>query len=75
MLFEESGFSIHIETNLKEINFLDIIFNFDHIIYWPFRKQDYIDTSANHSPAIFKQVLKLVSNRLSVNSYNSDIFD
>lgn len=38
-IFKEIGFDIEIETNLKEVDFLDITFNLASGIYRPYKKQ------------------------------------
>ena len=78
-LFKEEGLSISIETNLIEIDFSDITFNFAAKKYFPFPKANntplYIKVFRNHSPTIIKQVPKMINKRISDLSCNKEKFD
>lgn len=78
-IFKEIGFDIEIETNLKEVNFLDITFNLSNGTYKPYKKPNdklmYINTSSNHPPQVIKQLPTSISKRLSENSSNENIFN
>ena len=77
--FKDIGFDIEIETNLKQVNFLDITFNLDNGIYKPYKKPNdklaYINVSSNHPPQVIKQLPTSLSKRLSDNSTNETIFN
>ena len=47
-IFKDAGFSIAIETNSKEVDFLDITFNLNNGLYKPYNK-------TKRSTAIYKQ--------------------
>ena len=52
-ILKDVGFSIHIETNLKVVDFLDIAFNLNKDTYKPYKKPKTpllsINKSSNHS--------------------------
>ena len=77
-LFKDSGFLIDIKTNLKIVNFLDITFNLKNGTFKPYKKPNnsllYIKKSSNHLPQIIKQLPKIISDRLSKNSSNEELF-
>ena len=78
-LFKNIDFKIEIVTNLTEVDFLDVTFNLENNTYRPYKKPNdkliYIDVSSNHPPQIKKQLTKIISDRLSRNSSNADIFN
>ena len=78
-IFKEIGFKIGIETNLKIVDFLDITFNLINGSYKPYKKPNdvllYINKNSNHPPQIIKELPKIINDRLSRNSSNSDIFN
>ena len=78
-VLENIHFKIEIVTNPTEVDFLDVTFNLENNTYRPYRKLNdkliYIDVSSNHLPQIKKQLTKVISDRLSRNSSNADIFD
>ena len=78
-IFKNINFKIEIVTNLTEVDFLDVTFNLENNTYRPYKKPNdqiiYIDISSNHPPQIKKQLTKIISNRLSRNSSNADIFN
>ena len=71
-IFKNINFKIEIVTNLIEIDFLGVTFNLENNTYRPYKKPNdkliYIDVSSNHPPQIKKQLTKIVSDRLSLNS-------
>ena len=77
-IFKNINFKIEIVTNLTEVDFLDVTFNLENSTYRPYKKPNdkliYIDVSSNHPPQIKKQLTKIISDRLSQNSSNADIF-
>ena len=78
-IFKDIGFDIDIETNSKEVHFLDITFNLNNGIYKPYKKPNdrllYINKSSNHPPQIINQLPKIISDRLSRNSSNKEVFN
>ena len=78
-IFKDTGFDIEIETNLKQVNFLDITFDLDSDTYRPCKKPNdkllYVNTSSNHPPQVIKQLPSSLSKRLSNNSSNETIFN
>ena len=78
-IFKDVGFSIDIETNSKVVDFLDITFNLNNGIYKPYKKPNdrllYINKSSNHPPQIINQLPKIISDRLSRNSSNKEVFN
>ena len=78
-IFKGIGFSIDIQTNLKEVDFLDVTLNLQNGTYRPYKKAKdkllYIHSSGNHPPPIIKQLLNSISERLSKNSFNQEVFN
>ena len=78
-IFKDVGFGIDIETNSKVVDFLDITFNLNNGIYKPYKKPNdrllYINKSSNHPPQIINQLPKIISDRLSRNSSNKEVFN
>ena len=78
-VFKNIDFKIEIVTNLTEVDFLDVTFRLENNTYRPYKKPNdkliYIDVSSNHPPQIKKQLTKIISDRLSRNSSNADIFN
>ena len=78
-IYKDIGFGIDIQTNLKEADFLDIILNLQNRTYRPYKKPDdkllYICSSSNHPPQIIKQLPNSISESLSKNFSNLEIFN
>ena len=78
-IFKEVGFKIEIQTHLKIVNFLDVTFNLANGTYKPYKKANesllYTNTSSNHPPKGIKQLPTSISERLSNNSSNEEIFN
>ena len=78
-ILKKAGFKIKIKTNLHIVDFLDITFNLLDGTYTPYKKPNdlllYVNTSSNHPSQIVKQLLISISNRLSNNSLNKQVFD
>lgn len=59
------GFDIHIKTNLKEMHFLNITFNFIKFTYKPYSKSNnkplYIQTRHKYTPSIMKQITESIN--------------
>ena len=72
-------FKIEIKANLHIVDFLDVRFNLLDRTYKPYKKPNdqllYVNTSSNHPPQIIKQLPISISNRLSNNSSNKQVFD
>ena len=79
VLFKEERLSIIIETNLFEVDFLDVTFNLATVKYFSFRKANntpiYINILSNHPPTIIKQLPKMANRRISNLSCNKEEFD
>ena len=78
-IFKNIDFKIEIVTNLTEADFLAVTLNLENNTYRPYKKSNdkliYIDVSSNHPPQIEKRLTKIISDRLSRNSSNADIFN
>ena len=78
-VFKDIGFSIDIQTNLKEVDFLDVTLNLQNGTYRPYKKANdkllYNHSSSNHPPQIIKQLPNSISERLSKNSSNQEVFN
>ena len=78
-IFKNIGFKINIVTNLTDVNFLDVIFNLTNGTFRHYKKPNdkllYIHTSSNNPPQIFKQLPKVMNERLSHNSSNEAVFN
>ena len=77
--FKSFGFKIEIFTNLPEVHFLDATFNLRTNTYRPYRKPNntpsYIHMPSNHPPEILKRLPTLISELVSRNSCNKQIFN
>ena len=73
------GFQIEIETNLKEVKFLDVTFNLNSGLCKPFKKPTdqllYVTTWSNHPPQVIKQLPNSINRKLIENSSNKAVFD
>ena len=78
-IFRNAGFTIKIKTNLLIVDSLDVTFNLLDGTYKPYKKSHdqllYVNTSSNHPPQIIKQLPTSISNCLSNNSSNKQVFD
>ena len=76
---KEVGFKREIQTHLKIINFLDVTFNLTNGTYRPYKEANesllYINTSFNHPAQVIKQLTISLSERLSNNLSNEEIFN
>ena len=65
--------------NKKVVNFLDITLDLDNNLYKPFMKENntilYINKKSNHPPSALKNIQENVTNRISRNSANQEIFN
>ena len=61
------------------VDFLDLMFNLLDGMYKAYKKPNnqllYVNTSSNHPPQIIKQPPISISNRLSSNASNKQVFD
>ena len=66
-MFEDVGFRLEIKTNLKQVEFLDVTFNFITALYTPYEKPNvylfYINTSSDHPPQVIKQLTNSINKR------------
>ena len=78
-MFESTGLSITVKTNLKIPNFLNIHFEIKDNIYQPYKKLNdeplYINKNSNHPLTVVKQILKAISKQVSDISSNREIHD
>ena len=76
---KDIGFSLEIETNLKELCFLDISLNLQNRTYRPYKKPKhgllYMDSLSNHLLKVIKQIPNSILERLSKKSSNEEIFN
>ena len=72
-VFQDIGFSLEIESNLKEADFLD------YGTYRPYKKPNdsllYINSLSNQPPNVIKQILNSIQDRLLKNMSNEEIFN
>ena len=78
-VFKDIGFSLEVETNLKEVDFLDVSLNLRNKTYQPYKKANngllYIHSLSNHPPNVVKQILNSIQERLSKNVSNEETFN
>ena len=77
-MFQELGLGVSIEANLKQTDFLDILFNLTKNSYKPYRKPNenpiYINVNSNHPKNIKKQLPNMISARISNLSSSKQLF-
>ena len=77
--FKDNGLQITIETNLKQVNFLDVTLDLPSGKFWPYQKENnsllYINKLSNHPPNITKQLPTMIQDRVSSLSCSRDEFD
>ena len=78
-IFWSAGFKIEIKINLYIVDFLNVTLNLLDGTYKPYKKPNgqllCVNASSNHPPQIIKQLPISISNRLSNNSSNKQVFD
>ena len=78
-IFKNSGFKIEMNTILQMVDFLNVTFNLLDGTYELYQKPHerllYANTSSNHPPEIIKQLLTSITNCLSNNSSNKQVFN
>ena len=78
-VMKDLGFQIERETNLKEVNFLDVAFNLNSGLYKPYKKRNdqllYVTTSSDHPLQVIKQLPNCINRKLIENSSNKDVSD
>ena len=78
-IFRDNGFSITINMNMKQANFLDVSMDIETGRHKPYRKPNdsplYINYKSNHPPTIIKEIPAMVQTRLSDLSCNVEEFD
>ena len=72
-IFQRNGLKLDIKCNLKVVDYLDITSDLKTGSYKPYRKPN-INSKSNHTPTILKQIPTAISNRISTNSSNEEIF-
>ena len=78
-IFNDVGLSTDIKTNSKVVDYLDITFNLNNGTYKSYKKLNdpllFINKSSNHPLKIINQLPRIISDRLSRNSSNKEVFD
>ena len=78
-IFRDEGLILEVEVNLTVTDFLDIVIDTTQNVIRPYKKPNnslqYINTKSSHPPCVIKQLPKSISERLSRNSSNQQIFD
>ena len=78
-IMKDLAFQTEIETNPKEVNFLDVTFNLNSRLYKPYKKSNdhllYVATSSNQPPQVIKQLPNSINRKLIENSLNKAVFD
>ena len=78
-IFQENGFSIKINVNVTNVNFLDINLDLLTGTYRPFMKDNekpvYVHSNSNHPRSILQNIPKSVNLRLSKISSDKNVFD
>ena len=72
-VFKKCGLSIVVDTNLKTVSFLDVIFDLDKNIYKPCWKP--VNKNSNHPPNVLKQLPKSIAKRISEILLSEEIFN
>ena len=77
-VFKCIGFSLEIETNLKEEDFLEVSLNLQNGTYRLYKKPNnrllYIHSLSNQKPNVIKQIPSSIQERLSKNLPNEETF-
>ena len=77
-VFKDIGFSFEIETNLKEVDFIEVSLNLWNGTYRHYKKLNdsllYIPNLSNHPPNVIKQIPNSIHERLPKSSSNEEIF-
>ena len=72
------GLEILAESNLKIVNYLDVVLNLNNGSFKPYHKPDdiiqYINKEYNHPPSIIEHLPASIEKRLSNNSSDENIF-
>ena len=78
-VFKDIGFSLEIETNLKEVDFIDVSLNLRNGTYRPYKKPNdlllYIHSLSHHPPNVIKEIPNSIQEGLSKNSSNEEILN
>ena len=78
-VIKDLEFQIEIETNLREVNFLDVTFNLNSGLYDPYKEPSdqllYVTTSSDHPPQVIKQRPNSINRKLIDNLSNKDVFN
>ena len=77
-MFKDFGLEILAESNLTNVNYLDVTPNLNNASFKPYHKPDYIiqdiNKESNHPPSIIKHLPVSIEKRLSNNSSDEKIF-
>ena len=65
--FKDIGLNITIETNMRQVDFLDVTLDLISDIYKPFKKPNsktlYVNAKSNHPPTVMKHLPETVNKR------------
>ena len=77
--FKDEGLNIVVQTNMVEVDFLDVTLNLSSGTFKPYRKPNdtplYIHKNSNHPSSIKKNLVPMINNRLNMISSNETVFN
>ena len=77
-VFKQFGLKITTESNLHQVDFLDVTFNLYTGKFWPFKKPNntllYVNAKSNHPKNIIKNLPKMIGSRISKISSSKEEF-
>ena len=77
-VFKQFGLKITTESNLHQVDFLDVTFNLYTGKFWPFKKPNntllYVNAKSNHPKSIIKNLPKMIGSRISKISSSKEEF-
>ena len=78
-IFKKNDLKIVIETNVKIVDFLDVLLDLSSDTYKPFMKPGdkpkYVNCLSNHPPTTIKSIPQGINNRLNSISATKEVFD
>ena len=78
-LFQTFGLKITIETNMKQVDFLDITMNLQRNTFQPYRKPNnrprYVHSQSNHPPQTIENIPASINKRINEISCNRETFE
>ena len=77
-LFQSFGLKITIETNMQQVDFLDVTMNLQKDTFQPYKKPNsktqYVHAKSNHPPKIIENIPKSVNKRINELSCGKETF-